>query len=698
MRRCGMLRSVAVMVLAFVASAALVAADGYKKEIAAFETFVPSHMKVDRIPGMTVGFYHGDFQWVKGFGLADMENGTPVGPTSAYRLASVSKSMTAVAVLQLVEKGKITLDDPVQRYVRFFPEKKWTVTVRQLLGHLGGVSHYQDFKSELHIKEHKDTREAVDIFAEFDLVAEPGTRYQYTSYGYNLLGAVVEGAAKQRFGRYLKENVWKPLGMKDSYMDDPHALIPNRVRGYRLVEGKLQNSEFIDISSRFAAGGTRSTVPDLLTYIRGLERGKLLSKKSMREMFTSMQTKGGRLTTYGMGWHVRPINGRFCVYHTGGQAETRTLLVSFPDEDFALALAYNFEGGRLWDYGRRLAQLVFGDPWSLDVMTGSKEGDLLYEGLHDVYNHGLAWFLHWGRRRDNADDPKDIEAAFEYLNACLDPGFIQKNFRKGRRAVANGVHPKAHEAFTKVGAFMAARLAEQNGVESLKVYHGAGPLRFFYDYMKLYQSSEAISRTSRFNEGLERRVEEWLPLWDKVNTPWVRRLWIDEGTNFKAVGSKLESLFARSAVRPNFLQALFAANRYLYCNGFEKKALESLNMASRLYPKSVVPLVMKANTLLAFGKKGEAADLYRRAEKIDPKASVLSPLSFLRSAAYMELAGNLEGAESMLRKGLEKYPANARLHDSMAQLFLWKAKQHLRKALEADPTHEPARKRLKMLE
>jgi CubicO group peptidase (beta-lactamase class C family) len=693
-----MLRVLAVLVVVFLVSGAAAAADGYKKEMAAFEKFLPPHMKVDRIPGMTIGFFKGDVQWGKAFGMADLENGLPATLKSAYRLASVSKSMTAVAVLQLVEKGKIKLDDPVQKYVRFFPQKKWTVTVRQLLGHLGGVSHYQDFKSELHIKEHRDTREAVDIFADFDLVAEPGTKYQYTSYGYNLLGAVVEGAAKQPFGPYLKENVWKPLGMKDSYMDDPHALIPNRVRGYRLVEGKLQNSEFIDISSRFAAGGTRSTVPDLLKYARGLDEGTLLSKKSMREMFTSMQTQSGRLTTYGMGWHVRPINGRFCAYHTGGQAETRTLLVMFPDEDFTLALAYNFEGGRLWDYGRRLAQLVFGDPWSMDVMTGSKEGDLLYEGLHDVYNHGLAWYIHWGQRRDDQSDPKDIEAAFQYLNKCLDPEVIQKDYRKGRGAVANGVHPKAGEAFTKVGAFMAARLAEKNGLESLKVYHRTGPLRFFFDYMELYQSSEAILRTSRFNEGLERQVEEWSPLWDKVNTPWVRRLWIDESTNFKAVGSKLESLFGRSPVRANFLQALFAANRYLYCNGFEKKALESVSVASRLYPKSVVPLVMKANTMLAFGKKGEAADLYARAEKIDAKASVLSPFSFFVSAAHMELAGNLEGAEAMLRKGLEKYPANARLHDSLAEIYLWRAKQHLRKALEADPTYEPAHKRLKRFE
>lgn len=698
MRRLGIVRGLAVWLVVLLASGALLAGDDYKKEIAAFEGFVPRHMKVDRIPGLTAGFYKGDFQWVKGFGLADMENGIPATYKSSFRLASVSKSMTAVAILQLVEKGKIKLDDPVQKYVPFFPQKKWTVTVRQLLGHLGGVSHYQDFKSELHIKEHKDTREAIDIFADFDLMAEPGTKYQYTSYGYNLLGAVVEGAAKQPFGRYLKNNVWQPLGMTDSYMDDPGALIPNRVNGYRLVEGELRNSEFIDISSRFAAGGTRSTVPDLLRYARGLNGGKLLSKKSLRDMHTSMHTKNGRLTTYGMGWHIKPVNGRFCAYHTGGQAETRTLLVRFPDEDFALALAYNFEGGRLWDYGRRLVQMVLGDPWNMEVATGAKETDLFYQGLHDVYNYGLAWYTHWGQRLDNLEDPKDIEAAFAYVNKWLDPEFIRKEYNKARGAVANGIHPRANEAFTKVGAYMAARLADKNGPRSLAQYHSSGPLTFFHDYMSLNRSSEVDSANTSLNKGLERQVDEWLPVWSHINTSFVRQLWIDENTNFKKVEAELASLFHKSEIRPDFLQPLFAANRYLYCHGDEKTAMESVNMAGRLYPKSVVPLVMKANTLLAFGKRDEAAKWYAKAEKIDAKASVLSPLSFLLSAAYMEAAGNLEGVETMLRKGLEKYPTHPRLHDAMAELLMFKAKQHARKALEADPTYEPARLRLKKLE
>jgi CubicO group peptidase (beta-lactamase class C family) len=358
----------------------------YANKIKIFEEFVQKQMAIDNIPGLSIGFIKDDFMWAKGFGYADLENKIPATEKSAYRLASNTKSMTAVAILQLVEKGKIDLDAEVQTYVPYFPKKQWPVTVRQLLGHLGGISHYKNYDLEGHIKEPKDTRESLDIFDDFDLVAEPGTKYNYSSYGYNLLGAVIEGAAKQSYGDFLRENLWNPLGMTDTHMDDPYQIIPNRVKGYQLIEGEVKNSEFVDISSRFAAGGTRSTVVDLLKYARGLNEGKVLSKESLDLMFTSMATKDGRFVDYGMGWAVNPVNGRFHVHHTGGQPESRTLLVQFPQENFYIALAYNLEGANLHIYSHRLLQLILNESRNLGVYTGQKIDDAIFSGLHNIFN------------------------------------------------------------------------------------------------------------------------------------------------------------------------------------------------------------------------------------------------------------------------------------------------------------------------
>ena len=150
---------------------------------ARLERVVTDVMRKERIPGLVVGVARSGCAWVRAFGVSDVENGTPMTPESSFRLASVQKSMTAVAVLQLAGAAKLDLDAPIQRYVPDYPRKRWPVTARKLLSHLGGVPHYVNRDVEQHIEEHRTTRESIAIFAGFDLVAEPGTRYSYSSYG-----------------------------------------------------------------------------------------------------------------------------------------------------------------------------------------------------------------------------------------------------------------------------------------------------------------------------------------------------------------------------------------------------------------------------------------------------------------------------------------------------------------------------------
>jgi CubicO group peptidase (beta-lactamase class C family) len=345
--------------------------DKYGDKLRAFEDFVRQQMEKDKIPGLTVGFIKDDFIWVKGFGYADLENKTLASADSAYRLASVQKSMTAAAILQLAEQGKINLDAEVQTYVPYFPKKKYPITVRQLLYHLSGLPHYVNRDVEQHIKEHKTTREAIAIFEGFDLIAEPGTKFSYSSYGYNLLGAVIEGASKQSYADYMREHVWQPLGMNNTRMDDPLDLIPNRVRGYQIIDGELKNSEFIDVSSRFAAGGARGTVTDLLRFMKGLNDGKILSPKSIELMYTPTRTRDGivsgfpKTAGYAMGWSLVPQSDGLVVINDGGQQETRTFILNFPEKKFAIAIAQNLERD---DYGElifRLYELVLDEKFHL---------------------------------------------------------------------------------------------------------------------------------------------------------------------------------------------------------------------------------------------------------------------------------------------------------------------------------------------
>src|SRR5262245_40626585 len=188
--------------------------DKYAEKLKVFEDFVRQQMEKDKIPGLTIGFYIDDYEWVKGFGYADLENKVPAKPGSAYRLASVTKPFTSSAIMQLVEKGKIKLDAEIQTYVPYYPKQEWPVTVRQLLAHTGGGPVGSGLGPE-----YVSTREVVERISKYPLTYEPDTKFQYTTSGYNLLGAAIEEVSGKSLGDYLRENIFLPLGMHDTRMN-----------------------------------------------------------------------------------------------------------------------------------------------------------------------------------------------------------------------------------------------------------------------------------------------------------------------------------------------------------------------------------------------------------------------------------------------------------------------------------------------
>src|SRR5919109_3491269 len=165
-------------------------------------------------PGMSVAVVLDDrLAWSDGFGLADVENDVPARANTVYRIASISKPIAATAVMQLVERGRVSLDDPIQKYVPRFPAKgDQTITVRHLLTHTSGIRHYRGGEMESS-REYETVIDALSIFQDDPLLFAPGTKYSYSTYAYNLLGAVVEAASGLNFETYLRTQVWGPAGM-----------------------------------------------------------------------------------------------------------------------------------------------------------------------------------------------------------------------------------------------------------------------------------------------------------------------------------------------------------------------------------------------------------------------------------------------------------------------------------------------------
>lgn len=311
------------------------------------------------IPGMAVAVgVDGELAWAEGFGYADVEQRAPVWPNTKFRIGSVSKPLTAVAVARLWEEGRLDLDVPVQSYVPSFPEKRWTITTRQLAGHVAGVRHYRD--QEFLIRDSYPTvEEGLAIFEDDTLLFEPGTDYNYSTYGWNLVSAVVEGAAGTPFLRYMRTSVIEPLDLDETVADHPDSVIFHRTDFYdRGEDARLLNAPYVDNSYKWAGGGYLSTAPDLVRFgLAHLEPG-ILEPETVETLWTSQETSDGEATGYGIGWRVaEDEEGRRIVGHGGGSVGGTTALVIYPDEGVVVAITSNLGRADFDNLHRRVAEL-----------------------------------------------------------------------------------------------------------------------------------------------------------------------------------------------------------------------------------------------------------------------------------------------------------------------------------------------------
>lgn len=333
--------------------------------IEAVEAAISAEMARAGIPGLSAAIgLSGDLKWSSGYGLADVENSVPAKAETAYRLASVTKPMTAVTVLRLAEQGKLDLEAPIQRYVPSFPDKGRPITPRLLLGHLGGIRHYSEgeFVSTRH---YESVVDALAVFRDDPLAFEPGTKFHYTSYGYNLLGAAAEGAAGRPFLDELHEAVLLPAGMNRTRADDHYEIIPNRAAGYiRTAAGELANSALADTSAKIPGGGLSSTAPDVARFGLALIGSRLVRNETLGAMLTPQKTRDGRSTGSGLGLFLGERGGRREAWHTGGQQRVSTILFLQPDTGLVVALLTNLEeqGSALLVLARRIADTVVDRP------------------------------------------------------------------------------------------------------------------------------------------------------------------------------------------------------------------------------------------------------------------------------------------------------------------------------------------------
>lgn len=360
------------------------AARRFSSAIEEARTLVLDYMDRDNAPGVSIAvMVHGEVIWSEGQGLADVEQRVSVTPVSRFRGGSVAKPMTAAALALLVEQGLIDLDQPARDYVPSLPIHWQSITVRQLAGHLSGIRHYargaDGNKEYLSARTYRNVLESLDVFRNDSLLFEPGTRYSYSTYGYNTLSAVIEAVAGTDFLTYMHDNVFRPLAMRSTTADHADSIIPFRVRFYEHSGGgpshrtresgwdsdrpALMNAAYTDNSYKWAGGGFLTTPEDLIRFAAAYMQPGFLKQETLDLVFTPMTTEAGETTGYGLGWNVGmdDVLGRRTFGHGGGSAGGTTSLVAYPDEEVIVAIQVNLTSASLGGLSGNVARLFIRD-------------------------------------------------------------------------------------------------------------------------------------------------------------------------------------------------------------------------------------------------------------------------------------------------------------------------------------------------
>jgi serine beta-lactamase-like protein LACTB, mitochondrial len=265
------------------------------------------------LPGLSVAVgVDGDIVWAEGFGSADLENRVGVTPDTRFRIGGVSMALTSAAVGLLLEKDRLNLDDEIQMYVPDFPAKQWPVTLRQLMGHLAGVRNDAGDEEPLSVRCER-TVDGLQRFAERRLLFEPGTRYRYSTYGWILVSAVVEAAAREPFLRFMRTQIFEPLGMDDTKADSATDPIPDRATFYhpRFAADPRYGPELAregDYSCFAGAGAFLSTPSDLVRFGMAINSGKLLQPATVKMLQAPQRLASGEETGYGLGWDLETVS------------------------------------------------------------------------------------------------------------------------------------------------------------------------------------------------------------------------------------------------------------------------------------------------------------------------------------------------------------------------------------------------------
>lgn len=302
-------------------------------------------LKNEQIPGMAISISKNDqLIFSQGFGFSNIKKKQKVYPEKTkFRIASISKTLTALALGKLVDKNLIVLDSSLYKYVPNFPIKKYDFTIRQVGGHIAGIRHYKG--REFLINKEMSINDGLNVFKSSKLLFEPQTNYKYSTFGWNLLSVAIQNSAKVDYFSFMNDSIFIPLKMMNSEIENKKLSNSNLTQFYIKRKNKIQKGPKVNNRFKAAGGGYLSTSEDLIRFGNQFIKPILISKNTLKELTTPQILTNGKSTKYGVGIVVSKTKKNLLrLAHSGGGVGATAYLLIYPEKEIVISILTNLSG------------------------------------------------------------------------------------------------------------------------------------------------------------------------------------------------------------------------------------------------------------------------------------------------------------------------------------------------------------------
>ncbi|MEM6803488.1 MAG: serine hydrolase [Bacteroidota bacterium] len=350
-----------------------------QKEKAQYDALLSKAFPADGPGATALVAKNGKIIYKNAVGMADLELGVKMGIQNVFEIGSITKQFTSVAILMLMEEGKLSVKDEITKFIPDYPTHGHKITLHHLLNHTSGIKSYTNMGafSDVWRKDHSPE----DLIQEFKfepMEFAPGEAWNYNNSGYFLLGYIIEKISGMSYEAFVEERIFQPLGMKNTYYGSMSRIIKNRAKGYQKNGENYVNAEYLSLTIPYAAGSIMSTVEDLNIWQMTVKAGKLISKESLEMAYSNTKLNNGDYTNYGYGWGPNEIFGSKTVEHSGGIFGYLSNGIYVPEEDVYVAVLSNCNCNDPGEVSTRMAALAIGKPFpSKESSINLKEADLM---------------------------------------------------------------------------------------------------------------------------------------------------------------------------------------------------------------------------------------------------------------------------------------------------------------------------------